>query len=86
MDYQITQDYYVLEQAVQLPEGWMISDGDLDPDVIAYLLDKGTLVRVGEEAPVTPEVEPEPLPVEVVTEEVVPDEPAPVPSRRRGHE
>lgn len=44
MQYTIAQDFYVQEFDIELYVGGVVSDGDLEPDVIAQLVSQGVLV------------------------------------------
>jgi hypothetical protein len=46
MIYEVLEDFYIQEFNVQLLVGDRLSDGDLEPDVIAQLLSVGVLVPV----------------------------------------
>lgn len=47
--YEVVQDYYLQEQGIALEIGVKFADGDLDPDVIAQLLDRGVIVDLNAE-------------------------------------
>ena len=83
MAYIATQTVWITWHQVWLEEGMIVYGDELDPDELANRVDRGVLVSEDRELPV-----PEPLPVEVVAEDVVADEPEePAPPRvRRGHE
>lgn len=48
MEYTIAHDFYVPEFDVELFEGGVVWDGDLEPDLIAQLVSQGTLTANAE--------------------------------------
>ena len=70
LEYTATRDHYISEFDIDLFEGDVLVDGDLEPDLMANLTAAGVLVAEGGAA-VEPAVEPE---VEDVPEDDEPDE------------
>lgn len=70
-EYEVILEHYLQEQDIMLDPGVRFQDGDLDPDIPPVLLDRGIIAVIKGVI----EVAPDPLPVEMVTEDVVEDEP-----------